>query len=194
VVHKRGVVGEGAAIRGAYLTASSRLNRTRAMSFLRRGAASAGKNFLITKTLGLIPADSVIHISSGSPLSLVYYGGGDENALKHKILHLAEAAILADRKTSENPLAVMLRTLISEGRLDHNVAVPQANGSPVTKHVKRNGPVTVIITSARDDLEEEMLTRLMTSDADESPEQTLDVLADVLSGDDRSVGRAEVGR
>jgi hypothetical protein len=60
--------------------------------------------------------------------------------------------------------------------------------------VKRNGPVAVIITSARDNLEEEMLTRLLTSDADESPEQTLDVLADVLSGEDRSVDKAEVGR
>jgi hypothetical protein len=88
----------------------------------------------------------------------------------------------------------MLRTLISEGRLDHNVALPQADGSPVTKHVRRNGPVAVIITSARDDLEEEMLTRLLTSDADESPGQTLDVLADVLSGEDRSVDKADVAR
>jgi hypothetical protein len=192
VVHKLGVVGEGAAIRGAYLAASSRLNCTSAMSLLRRGAASAGKNFLIAKTLRLIPADSVIHMSSGSPLSLVYYGGGDEDALKHKALYLAEAAILADRKTSESPLAVMLRTLISEGRLDHSVALPQADGSPLTNHVKRNGPVAVIITSARDNLEEEMLTRLMTSDADESPEQTLDVLADVLTKEAREVDEAEI--
>ena len=66
-------------------------------------------------------------MSSGSPLSLaVYYGGGDEDALKHKVLYLAEAAILADRRASESPLAVMLRTLISEGRLDHgNVALPR---------------------------------------------------------------------
>jgi hypothetical protein len=98
VGHKLGVVGEGAAIRGAYLTASSRLNCTSAISLLRRGAASAGKNFLITKTLELIPPESVVHMSSGSPLSLAYYGGGNEDALKHKVLYLAEAAILADRK------------------------------------------------------------------------------------------------
>jgi hypothetical protein len=61
LVHRLGVVGEAAAIRGAYLTASSRLNRASAMSLLRRGAASGGKNFLITKTLELIPTDSVIH-------------------------------------------------------------------------------------------------------------------------------------
>ena len=57
VVHRLGVVGEGAAIRGAYLTASSRLNRRRAMCLLRRGAASGGKNFLIDKTLALIPKE-----------------------------------------------------------------------------------------------------------------------------------------
>ena len=60
VVHRLGVVGEGAAIRGAYLTASSRLNRTIAMCLLRRGAASGGKNFLIAKTLALIPKASII--------------------------------------------------------------------------------------------------------------------------------------
>ena len=38
-------------------------------------------------------------MSSGSPLSLVYYGGGDEDALKHKALYLAEAAILADEES-----------------------------------------------------------------------------------------------
>jgi hypothetical protein len=194
VVHRLGVVGESAAIRGAYLAASSRLNRTSAMCLLRRGAASGGKNFLIAKVIALIPADSVIHMSSGSPLSLIYYGGGDEDALKGKVLYLPEAAILAERKGAESPLTILVRTLISEGRIDHNVAVPQADGSPVTMSIKRNGPVVVIVTSARDNIEEEMLTRFMTSDADESPKQTLDVLADVLSGQDRGADKAEVGR
>jgi hypothetical protein len=191
-VHRLGVVGEAAAIRGAYLTASSRLNRTSAMCLLRRGAASGGKNFLIAKTLRLIPSASVIHMSSGSPQSLVYYGGGDEDALKHKALYIPEAAVLARKVGVESPLTVMLRTLISEGRLDHNVTVPQADGPPVTTHVKRNGPVVVIITSARDNIEEEMLTRLLTSDADESHEQTLGVLADVLSNEHRDVDDAEI--
>ena len=192
LVHRLGVVGEGAAIRGVYLTASSRLNRRRAMCLLRRGAASVGKNFLITKVLGLFPTESVIRMSSGSPLSLVYYGGGDEDALRGKVLYLAEAAILADKKGAESPLTILLRTLISEGRIDHNVAVPQADGSPVTMSVKRNGPVVVIVTSARDNIEEEMLTRLMTSDADESSNQTLDVLTDILSNEDRDVDKAEI--
>ena len=72
--------------------------------------------------------------------------------------------------------------------------MPQADGSPVTMSVKRNGPVVVILTSARDNIEEEMLTRLMTSDADESSKQTLDVLADVLSNEHRDFDEAEMGK
>jgi len=194
LVHRHGVVGEGASVRGAYLTASSRLNNDHAICLLRRGAPAGGKNFLIAKMLALVPADSVIHMSSGSPLSLVYYGGGDEDALKHKIVYVPEAAIIAEKNGIESPLTVMLRLLISEGRLDHNVALPQSAGPPVTIRIKRNGPVVVIATSARDNVEEELLTRLMTSDADERPEQTLAVLTDALSVEDRDVGEAEVER
>jgi DNA primase len=43
MVRKHGVVGESAAIRGAYLTASSRLNSTSAICLLRRGRQRAAK-------------------------------------------------------------------------------------------------------------------------------------------------------
>jgi hypothetical protein len=195
LVHRLGVVGEGAAIRAEYLAASSRLNRTRSISLLRRGAAAGGKNYLIDKVLVLIPADSAVRMSSGSPLSLVYYGGGDEDALKHKVLYIPEAAVLADRQTKvENPQTIMLRLLISEGRLDHHVVVTQGEGPPVTVHIKRNGPVAVIVTSARDNIEDELLTRLMICDADESIEQTNAVLQDVLSNEDRDGAPEEVAQ
>ena len=54
----------------------------------------------------------------------------------------------------------------------------------MTMRIKRTGPVAVCITSARDNIESEMLTRLMTSDADESAEQTMAVVKGLLSGDD----------
>jgi hypothetical protein len=192
IARRLGLVGEGASVRSAYLTASSRLNKESAICLLRRGAPAGGKNFLIDKTFALIPADCVVRMSSGSPLSLVYYGGEDEDALKHKIVYVPEAAVIAEKNQVESPLTIMLRLLISEGRLDHNVALPQANGPPETVHIKRNGPVVVIITSARDNVEDELLTRLLTSDADESPEQTLAVLSEALSVEDRDVSEAEI--
>ena len=192
VARKLGLVGEGASIRGAYLTASSRFNKESAINLLRRGAPAGGKNYVIDRTFVLIPADDIVRMSSGSPLSLVYYGGEDEDALKHKIIYVPEAAVIAEKNGTESPLTIMLRILISEGRLDHNVAVPQADGPPETLHIKRNGPVAVIITSARDNVEDELLTRLMTSDADESREQTLAVLSDVLSMEGRGVNDEEI--
>jgi hypothetical protein len=186
VVHRLGVVGEDAAIRGGYLAATSRLLRKRAISLLRRGAAAGGKNFLLTAVLRLIPRDSVVLMSSGSPMSLVYYGGDDEDALKHKVLYAQEAAILAEKNGVENPLTVMLRLLISEGQIDHLLAIPQAGGTPLTKKIKRNGPVAVIVTSARDNIESEMLTRLLTSDADESREQTKAVVKEILTKEDNN--------
>ena len=192
VVHDLGVVGEGVSIRGAYLAASSRLCRHGALCLLRRGAPAGGKNFLVFKTLRLIPDDAVVHMSSGSPLSLVYYGDGDEDAFKHKLIYIPEAAILAERNGVESPLTFMLRTLISEGRLDHHVVMTQASGPPVSTHVKRNGPVVVIITTARDNVEDELLTRLVMSDADETGKQTQAVLAGILARDFRRVDEEEI--
>jgi Bifunctional DNA primase/polymerase, N-terminal len=184
VVHELGVVGEGASIRGAYLAFASRLLRKRAICLLRRGAAAGGKNFLLSAVLRLIPSESVVVLSSGSPMSLVYYGGEDEDALKHKVLYVQEAAILAERAGIESPLTVLLRLLISEGQIDHLIAIPQGGETPITLKIKRNGPVAVCITSARDNIESEMLTRLMTSDADESPEQTMAIVRGLLSNND----------
>ena len=192
VVHDLGVVGEGVSIRGAYLAASSRLCRHGALCLLRRGAPAGGKNFLIFKTLRLIPDDAVVHMSSGSPLSLVYYGDGDEDSFKHKVIYIPEAAILAERNGVESPLTFMLRTLISEGRLDHHVVMTQASGPPVSTHVKRNGPVVVIITTARDNVEDELLTRLVMSDADETGKQTQAVLAGIMARDFRRVDEEEI--
>jgi hypothetical protein len=192
VVHGLGVVGEVAAIRGGYLAATSRLLRKRAISLLRRGAAAGGKNFLLTAVLRLIPGDSVVPMSSGSPMSLVYFGGEDEDALKNKVLYAQEAAILAEKNGVENPLTIMLRLLISEGQIDHLLAIPQGGGTPLTKKIKRNGPVAVIVTSARDNIESEMLTRLLTSDADESREQTKAVVKGILANDDTEEGEPDL--
>ena len=127
---KAGVIGEDESIRSAYIAASSRFNRKKAICLLRRGAPAGGKNFVTDTVLSFIPEEDVVRVSSGSPLSLVYYGGGDENALKHKIVYVAEAAILAERNGVESVLTIMLRLLISEGRIDHQVVVtsPQRPG------------------------------------------------------------------
>jgi hypothetical protein len=193
-VQSFGVVREGAAIRGAYLTFTSRLLKRGAICLLRRGAPAGGKNYLLETTFPLIPEDAVIRVSSSSPLALIYYGDEDEDALKHKIIYISEAAILVEKNGVESPLAIMLRNLISEGRIDRIVTVTRPGAKPVSEHIRRNGPVAVVLTSARSNVEEELLTRLMTSDADESDKQTFRVVRSSFLREEADIGPAETGR
>ena len=168
LVDRLGVVGEAANVRGAYLVATSRLVEKNALSLLRRGAAAGGKNFLLTHVVSLFPEEDVIQLSGLSATALVYFGA-DEDAIKHKLIIVVEAAVLAERANGdENPALVLLRSLISEGRIDRLVTVPQRNGPSQAVRIRREGPVAVMMTSARDNVESEMLTRLMVGDADES--------------------------
>jgi hypothetical protein len=205
VVHRLGVVREDEAIAGAYLACASRLLKRQAISYLRRGAAASGKNHLITVVLKLFPRDCVIPISSATPMALIYYRGegadidseeGDENALAHKIIVVAEAAVLSRKANGdEHPLTGMLRVLLSDGKLDHHIPLPSSKGgTPKTVHIKRNGPIVLLMTSAREDVEAEMLTRLLSSDADESGEQTHNVITNILKPVLRPVDEGEVAK
>jgi hypothetical protein len=188
-----GVVGEGAAVRSNYLTMTSRLLRDGALSSLRRGAPAGGKNHLIGAVLRLMPAESVIRISGASPTALIYYGDSDD-ALAHKIVVIAEAAAIAAKANGdENPTTVLLRTLLSEGQIDRLVTVPQRDGVATSVHIRRTGPVALILTSARENVDPEMLTRLMTSDVDESREQTLAIVKRSLVSAPAAVGAGEIG-
>jgi hypothetical protein len=192
IAHRLGVVGERAAIRGAYLAMTSRLLRHNAISLLRRGAPAGGKNYLLGVLSLLMPKESVISISSASPMALIYHGD-DEDALAHKIVLVAEVAAIALKANGdEHPMTVMLRTLLSEGRIDREVAITQRDGLPKAIHIRRNGPVALMLTSARENVDQEMMTRLMTSDVDESRGQTLAVVKRTLFGPSEPVSREEI--
>jgi hypothetical protein len=204
VVHRLGVVGEDASIAGEYLACTSRLLKLRAISHLRRGAAASGKNFLITMTLRFFPESCVILISSATPMALIYYSGDGEDdedsednidVFAHKIVVIAEAAVLAKKANGdEHPMTGMLRILLSEGQLDHYIPLPQGNGKLKTKHIRRNGPIVLLLTSARENIEPEMLTRLLTSDADESSGQTMRVIENILAPSLTQVEQAEIDK
>jgi hypothetical protein len=143
VAHRLGVVNENEAIASAYLACTSRLLKRQAISYLRRGAAASGKNHLITVVLKLFPKSCVIPISSATPMALIYYRGdevagadvdseeGDENALAHNIIVVAEAAVLSRKANGEeHPMTGMLRVLLSDGRLDHLIPLPSTKGGP----------------------------------------------------------------
>ena len=72
----------------------------------------------------------------------------------------------------------------------------RAGGLPPAKlEIIKNGPISVLITSARDNIEPEMLTRVAFADADETEEQSQLIIEralkraraeDALTAEDRS--------
>jgi hypothetical protein len=171
-----GVIGEVSAIKGSYIAVTSRLMDSTAINLLRRGAPAGGKNFLFAHVTALIPEESLITVTSASATALVYFGN-DEDSLKHKVILVAEAAAIAPSKNGdEHPAAVLLRSLLSEGHIDRLVTVTQSGAEPRAIRVRRNGPIALLVTSARDNIDAEMLTRLMVCDADESLAQTKAVI------------------
>ena len=196
-MHRMGLVGEDAAIRGTYIAGNSRLLRRLAISLLRRGAAASGKNIQINKVLSLFPRESVIAISSATPQSLIYTGEdeNDVDALKHKIIAIGEAAVLARKANGdEHPMVPMLRTMLADGCLLHHIPVPQPSGPPKTLVIRRDGPMSLMLTSARSNIEDEMLTRLMCSDADESGRQTQRVVIGAWLGKREPANHDELAR
>jgi hypothetical protein len=178
--HNLGVVGEGAGLHALYLACGSRLLADDAVRLLRLGAPASGKNAVVEKTLKFIPPDSIVQFSGSSPKALAYYGGDDPDALKHKIVYIPEAAIIADRNGVESDFTIMLRTLISEGRIVYQTVVVQEGGPPETVTIVKNGPIAAVITTARD-VDPELKTRVMVMDTDESGAQTVEIVKRILS-------------
>lgn len=185
VLDARGVVGERAGKIGSYLTGTSRLTAAvRALCMLRRGPAASGKNHLIENVLELFPQEDIIKATGMSAKALVYYGGVDNpDAFKHKILYLAEAAAIAERNGQEHEATVMIRCVISEGYIRHLFV--DADTRETIELFKR-GPIAVEVTSARSNIEAELLTRLFINDADETTAQTRRIHAQLAA---RAEGR-----
>jgi hypothetical protein len=182
LAHELGVVGEGAGVRAAYLTCASRLLAEDAIRLLRLGAPASGKNVVIEIVFRFIPADAIVHVSGGSPKSLPYYDGADnEDALKHKIIYIPEAQIIAAKGHGvESDFAIILRTFISEGRIVYDTVVSQDGGPPTGLKIIKHGPIAAIITTARD-VDPELKTRTLIMDTNESGEQTDAIVKRILS-------------
>jgi hypothetical protein len=195
LVKTLGVVGEGHAMLATFATATSRLCCGRAISLLRRGAAASGKNHLAESVFKLVPSESIVAVVGGSPKALAYYAGVDaDDALKHKVIYVPEAAAIADKHGVESEFTTMLRVLISESRLVYQTVQTQENGPPITVTATKNGPIAVVITSARANIEEEMMTRLMVADADESSDQTRAIIENTLTDRQDVVTEAELSK
>ena len=183
-VQTMGVVNERELIVLTYIAATSRVLE-HPVNLLAKGASSSGKSFTTTRTLELIGPDFVNFLSSSSALSLVY----DDRPLAHTVLVIYEANQL---QADENSMfAMLVRTLISEGRIVHQTTVEDPD-SPTGRRVERivrEGPISLIVTTTGE-LHAENETRMLSWHVGESHEQTAAVMAGLAAHAAGVVGRA----
>jgi hypothetical protein len=195
IVQALGIVGERKAIKANYIAMSSRtLDEPRVLSVVGTGMSSVGKSFLMNTVAQLFPAECVMVITTGSPKALVYFVDGDARALAHKIVILHETAgFIAGSDTEDNPSATLVREMLTGGRIRHIVVERDNNGRFVTREIEVEGPISLVTTSERANLDPEMENRLLEVPIDESPRTTSMIQRAQLSGDTRRKAEAAEG-
>jgi hypothetical protein len=174
-VQAMGVVNERELIVLTYIAATSRILE-HPVNLLVKGASSGGKSFTATRTLELIGPDFVNHLTSSSALSLVY----DDRPLAHSVLFIHEANQLQADENST--FAMLVRTLISEGRIVHQTTVedPVSPTGRRVERIEREGPITLIVTTTGE-LHAENETRMLCWHISESHHQTSAVMASLAA-------------
>ena len=182
-VHDLGVVNEDELIKLIYVGATSRVLQN-PVNILTKGVSSGGKSYTASNTLKLIGPDFVNELTSSSALSLVY----DARPLAHTVMLIFEANQLqADKQADkDSTFAMLLRTLISEGRIVHQTTVEDPS-SPTGRRVEkivREGPIA-LITTTTGELYSENETRMLSWHVHEDRDQTAAVMTDLA---DRAAG------
>ena len=105
----------------------------------------------------------------------------------HTVLVVHEANQL--QADENNIFAMLLRTLISEGRIVHQTTVedPDSRTGRRVERILREGPIALVITT-RGELHTENETRMLSFHVSESQEQTRAVIDDIAA---RAVGTGE---
>ncbi|MBI4866240.1 MAG: hypothetical protein HY816_04745 [Candidatus Wallbacteria bacterium] len=161
-----GLVGEDDNKFLAYLVATSRkLDKPLSLSVISR--ASAGKSWLLTRVIELMPVEDVMRYTRISPRALFY---DEPGRYKNKILFIEEAI---GAKEADLPV----RSMQSERRLSNLVTMTDPKtGKLKTQETVVEGPLTYL-TSSVEPLDYETATRSFEIAIDESVEQTARVVA-----------------
>ena len=163
IVNQLGVINERKNIGLYQLVIDSRLipmdsAGSDALAMKNSGHYGAGKSFPLFTTLKLYPKSAYHLISSGSEKSLYSIEGG----LKYKALILAEALALESHGNRDNELAYGIRTLVSEGQIKYQTT-GYKDKKPVTIIKKIAGPTSLVTTTIKGKLEDQLDDRMITA-------------------------------
>ena len=156
---RQGLVGEEKAALVVLIVIVSRLLK-RPINLMVKGQSSSGKNFLVRKSLSLLPKDAVREITSTSQRAWNYAA----DAFCHRVVLIQE---LNESSGTAHPI----RLLMSEGQLVRLVT-QRVGADWITRRYVVKGPIASISTTTRNVLEIDDETRHLSLWVDESVEQT----------------------
>lgn len=162
-----GIVGERDNLLAGYLVAISR-KLSEPLGLVLQSSSAGGKSALFDAILSLVPEEERLSYAAISGQSLYYMG---KRSLRHRLLCVSEE-VGAEKASHALKLLQTSRelTIASTGK-------DGASGRITSHEYKVEGPVALMITTSKVELEEELLHRCLVLSVDESPEQTRAVQA-----------------
>jgi hypothetical protein len=155
-IGRRGLVGERDAALALLASAVTRVQE-KPISVVLKGEPAGGKSALCRAVLKYLPFDAHSEQSRVTPAALEALAP----ELDHKVLFLSEMM-------AANRAAYALRILISEGKL----ATTRCSSNGLARTQESNSAVAVWTTTAMDEVEYQLETRLLEIAVDDSHEQT----------------------
>jgi hypothetical protein len=182
----RVVAGEETLTKLLYLSGTSRL-LDKTMHVAIKGPSAVGKSETRRRVLEFFPPEDVFAFTAQSEKALLYY----KDDFAHKILSMGEAMNPEEARFFD----YLLRELLSEGKLKYPVVQKQPDGTFETVTITKNGPVAFMVTTTRNQLHPENETRMLSVEANDTPEQTSKVLAMVaqVEGLNKTMAGIDVG-
>lgn len=161
-LRRGGLAARGDEAKLLYLVMTSRV-LGRPVSVVIKGQSSVGKSFLVERVLRLFPESAYIRRTAMSDKAIIY----SDEPLSHRVLVIYEMAGMPAGQGE-----YILRSLISEGHIDYEVAIVDEHGERGTQHIIREGPIALVLTTTRSRVHRENETRLISIELDDSPEVT----------------------
>jgi len=157
-----GIVGERENLLVGYLVAVSR-KLAHPLGLVIQSSSAAGKTALLEAILSTVPEEERFSYAAVSGQSLYYMG---KRSLRHRLLSIAEE-VGAEKATHALKLLQSSKelTIASTGK-------DGATGRITSHEYKVEGPVALMITTSKVELDEELHQRCLVLSVDESPAQT----------------------
>ncbi|HTF32151.1 MAG TPA: hypothetical protein VK714_00455 [Myxococcota bacterium] len=178
-----GVVGEERAGKLLYLAVTSRL-LDRPVCVLVKAPSSAGKSFTVEKVLTFFPPGAYLSRTAMSERVLAY----TDESLKNRVLVLYEAGGISGEMGT-----YLVRSLVSEGRINYEV-VERVRGQFRTRHINKEGPTGLIMTTTAVHLHPENETRMLSVSVNDTPAQTREILLATAEEFERLSGPCKMRR